>query len=327
MKAVFKRIRFSRRFVLLGGGLLLIGGASGMAAVMVGKDKIFGSSYSAINGLDCKTVQTFNIKKNGSLWVRRFIRTDGGDGVERAKTALRVAKAIYDKQKPDLVQVSVLDAAGPQMRSEMRGRAIAAQAIYIADPAKLPEVENAQAYSAYYYDGSVSSDGQYYGLRIDLPAEDAKAMTLSLSDESDCINPVAAGTEGHGADKGGHDAAPADHGASPSGDGHSGGDGHAPSAAPAEGGAETAKDGHGAPAGGDAGHGGEAAHGPEPLMTSTPAGEGESLFSLAYVKSLFFGKGPSTAVAAEPGAAAVADEPAPANDAANKPDEPAKTEH
>ncbi len=349
VKAVFKRIRFSRKFVLIGGGILLIGGASGVAAVVVGKDKLFGPSYASQNGLECNTVQTVNIKKNGTLWVRKFIRTEGGDGSERVKTALRVAKAIYDKQKPDLVQVSVLDARGPQMRSEMRGRAIAAQAIYIADVTKIPEGAAAQTYAAYYYDGSASTDGQFYGLRIDLPVEDAKTVTASLNDFTDCADPVTdAPSDGHGPAKGGHDAPSGGHGATSSshaadsshgsgghdneaqgskgkGSGH-GSDEHGPVTEPAvtepvDG--KAAEGSHDAPAVSDAN-----AHGAgEDLLTSTPTGESQSIFSFAYLKSLIFGKGATTAVAAEQGQPAVADAPAGHGEAEHKPDEAAKPEH
>lgn len=309
VKAVFKRIRFSRKVVLIGGGILLLGGASGVAAIVVGKDQLFGPSEVVQNGLECKTAQTVKIKKNGSVWVRKFVRTEGGDGPERMKTALRVAKAIYDKDHPDLVQVSVLDAKGPQMRADMRGRSIAAQAIYIADLSKLPEGAASQNYSAYYYDGAAADDGQFYGLRIDLPVEDAKAITASLTEFADCVDP-APPADAHGAPAGGH-GAPAGHGAEASGhgsdghgaeskdagghgaeakasDGHGGeGDGHGGGDKPAEG-------GHDAPASADgSGHGSA-----EPLLTSTPD-KSESMFSFGYIKSLLFGKGETTAVAAE----------------------------
>lgn len=317
VKAVFKRIRFSRKLVLIGGGILLLGGASGVAAILVGKDQLFGPSEVVLNGLECKTAQTVKIKKNGSVWIRKFVRTEGGDGQERVKTALRVAKAIYDKEHPDLVQVSVLDQKGPQMRADMRGRSIAAQAIYIADLAKLPEGAASENYSAYYYDSNAADDGQFYGLRIDLPAEDAKAMTASLTEFTDCADPVAAvPADGHGAPAGGHGApaghdAPAGHGAEASG-GH-GSDAHGGDAKPSDGhgseggvsdghgGGETpAEGGHDAPASAQGeGHGTS-----EPLLTSTPEGKSESMFSFGYIKSLLFGKGETNAQAAEQPAAA-----------------------
>lgn len=308
VKAVFKRIRFSRKLVLIGGGILLLGGASGVAAIFVGKDQLFGPSEVALNGLECKTAQTVKIKKNGSLWVRKFVRTEGGDGPERVKTALRVAKAIYDKDHPDLVQVSVLDANGPQMRADMRGRSIAAQAIYIADLGKLPEGAASENYSAYYYDSNVAEDGQFYGLRIDLPAEDAKAMTASLTEFADCADPVAASAaDGHGAPAGGH-GAPAGHGAEAS-DGH-GSDGHGGDAKASDGHGSEGGDGHGsgetpvegghdAPASAQGGGHGST----EPLLTSTPEGKSESMFSFGYIKSLLFGKGETKAQAAQEPAA------------------------
>lgn len=317
MKAVFKRIPFSSKFVLIGGCILLIGGASGAAAVFIGKERIFGPSYASINGLECNTVQTVNIKKNGSLWIRKFIRTEGGDGKERVKTALRVAKAVYDKQKPDLVQVSVLDKNGPELRSDMRGRSIAAQAVYIADVKKIPAGSDAQTYSAFYYDGSANSDGEFYGLRIDMPLEDTEHLSAGLTDFTDCVDPVAeaaagehgAPAKGHGkAASGGHDAPAAAHG----------------EAAPAAHGQTPEADHKAAPEGGE--HGEPAtpeAHAPvddEQLLTSTPEHDSVSMFSFAYLKSLIFGKGQTTAVAAEPEHEPAADAPAESGEAHPKPE-------
>lgn len=288
MKAVFGRMRFSRKLVMIGGGILLLAGATGSAAVFIGSDRLLGPSYASTNGLSCDAVQTVNIRKNGSLWVRKFIRTQGGDGTERLKTALRVVRAVYDKQKPDLVQVSVLDKNGPQLRSEMRGRAIAAQVVFIPDLAKIPEGAEARRYSAFYYDGAANGTGQFYGLRIDLPLEDTEALAASLSDSADCATPALdAGSEGH-------DAKPAKgapgHGETK--DDGAGGHGGTP--------AETKEGGAGAEAHGETpspeAHGEPAA---DELLTSTPEADGGSIFSLSYLKSLIFGKGSTTAQAAE----------------------------
>jgi len=265
---------------MIGGGILLLAGATGSAAVFIGSERLLGSTYTSANGLSCDAVQTVNIRKNGSLWVRKFIRTDGGNGTDRLKTALRVARAVYDKQKPDLVQVSVLDKNGPQLRSEMRGRAIAAQVVFIADPAKIPEGADAQRYSAFYYDGASNGSGQFYGLRIDLPLEDAEAMAASLNDAADCATPASdAAPEGHGGKAakgaGGHGETKGE-----------GGGGH--DAAPAQ----THEGGPGAEA-----HGEPVAD--EELLTSTPEADGGSIFSISYLKSLIFGKGTTTAQAAE----------------------------
>ncbi len=300
VKAVFGRMRFSRKLVMIGGGILLLAGATGSAAVFIGSERLLGPSYASANGLSCDAVQTVNIRKNGSLWVRKFIRTDGGDGTERLKTALRVAKAVYDKQKPDLVQVSVLDKNGPQLRSEMRGRAIAAQVVFIADPAKMPEGADAQHYSAFYYDGAANGSGQFYGLRIDLPLEDSEAMAASLTDATDCATPAsdaaaeghdskaAKAASGHGETKGegAHDAAP-----EPTNDG---GAAHGETPSPEA----SSPEAHGEP-------------GADELLTSTPEADGGSIFSLTYLKSLIFGKGSTTAQAAEgkPAESAPAKEP------------------
>jgi hypothetical protein len=323
LKAVFKRIPFSRKFVLIGGCILLIGGASGAAAVFIGKERLFGPSYASINGLECKTVQTVNIKKNGSLWIRKFIRTEGGDGKERVKTALRVAKAVYDKQKPDLVQVSVLDKNGPELRSDMRGRSIAAQAVYIADVKKIPEGSDAQTYSAFYYDGAANSNGEFYGLRIDIPLEDTEHLSAGLTDFTDCVDPVAEAAAGaHGTPAKGHGKASGGHGAPEAAHGE---------AAPAAHGETPEAEHKEAPEAGS--HGEPAspeAHAPvdeEQLLTSTPEHDSVSIFSFAYLKSLIFGKGQSTAVAAEPEHEPAADAPAHEESAPAEASEHVKPQH
>lgn len=287
-----------------------------MAAVFVGKERLFGASSASINGLECTLVQSVSIKKNGSVWVRKFIRTNGGDGSERIKTALRVAKAVYNQQKPDLVQVSVLDQKGPTMRSDMRGRAVAAQVVFIPDVKKLPNDAGAKPYSAYYYDGAPSDEGVFYGLRVDLPLEDTEKLATGLNEFTDCIDLAAKEVpSGHDAPAKGHDKPEGGHG-------ESGGHGEAAPAA-ADHAPESAE---GAPnETAPAAAAGHAAVDDPALLTSTPEHDSVSIFSFAYVKSLIFGKGPTEAVAAEPaqGQAPIAEEPA-AHDEAQ---EPAKSEH
>jgi hypothetical protein len=208
------------------GGLVLIGG-SGAAALYVGADSLLGPSYEEVNGLECTTLQMVKIKRNDRYWIRKYVFTESGDGMARLKTALRVAKAVHEVEKADLVQVSVLDKSGPTQRAAMRGRAIGAQVVYIPDPQKAPDPSD-PVYTAFYLEGAPSPSGEYFGLRIDPPLEDVMAMSAALTDTADCLSPVvegeAAGAHGaakdaHGKDSkakdaGGH-ASPADHEAKP----------------------------------------------------------------------------------------------------------------
>jgi hypothetical protein len=186
--------------------------------VLIGADKILGPSYLEINGLECTALETVKIKRDQRYWIRKYVVSDGtGDGLARIRTALRVAKAVQEKEKADLVQVAMIDKAGPRDRAQMRGRAIGAQVVYIPDPKKAPEGTDAQPYSAYYLDGTANSNGEYYGMRIDLPLEDVEALTARLTDHADCVGPVVATPEGeHGqkpkADGHGAPSAPAGHG-------------------------------------------------------------------------------------------------------------------
>jgi hypothetical protein len=292
------KIRLSRTLVLVLGGVVVLGGGSGAVALYIGADKLLGPSYAEINGLECTTAQLVKIKRDHRYWVRKYVVTaEPGDGLARLKTALRVARSVQAAEKADLVQVSVLDKSGPTQRAGMRGRAIGAQVVYIPTPAKEADTSD-PVYSAFYFDGPVAPNGEYFGLRVDPPLEDIEKLAASLTDTADCVSPVAesdAKGDGHGAPKGkdahggGHEAAPPAHGAEAGADlGH---------------GEKT--DEHGAPPAAAGGHGGEAA--PEP----------ESGGLISSLKNMVFGKSEETAEAKAPvDAHGAADKPAETADAA-----------
>jgi hypothetical protein len=224
------KIRLSKKLGFVLSGALVLCGASGSAAVLIGTDRILGPSYKDINGLSCTTLETFKMRRGQAVWVRRFVTSDqSGDGMARVKTALRVARIVQQREKAGLVQVAVIDTSGPKDRADMRGRAIAAQVVYIPDPSKMPDGAPAANYSAYYMDGAPSAKGEFYGMRVDLPLEDIEHLEASLTDKADCLDPTAVAAEAAEAAKGekkkptthgeaaekpaGHGAAPASEGA------------------------------------------------------------------------------------------------------------------
>jgi hypothetical protein len=229
------KIRLSKKFVLILGGGLVLCGASGAAAVLVGTDKILGPSYRDVNGLTCTTLNSVKLNKDGTIWIRKYVTSDeGGDGISRVRTALRVARAVQEKEKADLVQVAMIDPSGPKDRADMRGRMIAAQVVYIPDPAKLPDGAADASYSAYYLDGAPTDRGEYFGMRIDLPLEDVEHLEARLTDKADCIDPLGsaaasehggAAKDGKGKASGGHgEAKPSAHGEAPAGHGETSAD-------------------------------------------------------------------------------------------------------
>jgi hypothetical protein len=227
------KVRLSKKFVLILGGALVLCGASGAAAVLIGTEKILGPSYRELNGLACTTLRTVKIRKNESTWVRKYVTSDAaGDGITRVRTALRVARAVQEKEKADLVQIAMIDKAGPTDRAGMRGRMIGAQVVYIPDLDKVPEGAAAFNYSAFYLDGAPTDKGEFYGMRIDLPLEDVEHLEAKLTDKADCIDPagmISAGEHG-GAAKGGNDEAKLSGHGEADGDGASSGHGEAPAA-------------------------------------------------------------------------------------------------
>ncbi len=237
------KIHLSRKLMLVLGGVLVTLGGTGAAAVYIGADTLLGPSYAELNGLECTEVTSVEIHKKDRFWVRTFVTTnEPGDGLTRVKTALRVAKAVQETKKADLVQVVVLDANGPKDRSGMRGRAVGADVVYVPDPAHVPEEVSARVFTARYVDGLAAPNGQFFGDRIDMLEADIEGLVAKLNDQTDCVKAevVVPEGDGHGAPAAGHGEKAAD--------GHGGSDGHG--AAPADGHGEAPAEGHGeAPAG------------------------------------------------------------------------------
>ncbi|MET3856265.1 hypothetical protein [Rhizobium sp. OAE497] len=266
MKALLRIFRPSRKLAFVIGGVALFAGASGGAALYVGKDAILGPPAEEVNGASCTDVNLVTIKKQEHVWIRKYIKTEPTDGMTRVRTALRVAQAIYADSKPDLVQVVVLDQNGPTLRSDIRGRAIGADVVYIPHPEKMIEGIDDKPYTARYYDGQASQNGLFFGERVDLPEDEIKTLNASFKEYSDCIDPTAvASTEGGEGGEGGKKGAKAEKAKGGEGEGEAkaeggeakaeggeakaeGGEGEAaPAEAPAEGGGEEAapaKSGH-----------------------------------------------------------------------------------
>jgi hypothetical protein len=191
VKAFLRIFRPSRKLVVVIGGLALLTGASGGAALYIGRDNIILRSVEEADGVACTDVNLVTIKKQDHVWIRKYIKTEPTDGMTRVKTALRVAQAVYQQQKPDLVQVVVLDEKGPTLRSDIRGRAIGADVVYIPQPDKMIEGLGEKSYIARYHDGEASQNGLFFGERIDLPEDQIHALNASLRESSDCIDPTA----------------------------------------------------------------------------------------------------------------------------------------
>ncbi len=250
MKGIGK-IHISRKLVLAFGGVLVLCGTTGAAAVYIGADKILGPSYAQLNGLACTEVKTVTVKKKDRFWIRKYITTaETEDGLARVKTALRVASVIHDEMKPDLIQVVVLDAKGSKTVPDMRGRAVGADVLFISDPSRVPEYASGQMFTARYVDKAANEIGQFYGEKINLTEDDIGQLVSRLDDRADCVKPEVATPDGHGAASDGHgEAKPADgHGDAKKKDkssGHGETSGHGEAAPAEDHGAEVSAEGHG----------------------------------------------------------------------------------
>lgn len=192
MSALLHIFRLPRKFVVLIGGVALLIGCSGVLAFSIGKDRLLGFASASPNGLQCTDINLVTIRKDNRFWVRKYIRTDPTDGLTRVRTALRVAKAVYQEQKPDLVQVVVLDKNGPILRSDIRGRALGADVVYVPHPDKLVDGSSETPVTARYYSGDASTAGLFYGEQITMQPQDINTALAGLKDFSDCDNALAA---------------------------------------------------------------------------------------------------------------------------------------
>jgi hypothetical protein len=191
VKALLRKFRLPRKLVsIVGGGALLVS-FSGAAALYFGKQKLMDVASASTNGLECSDVNLVTIRKQDHVWIRKYIKTEPTDGLTRVTTALRVAKAIYDAHKPDLVQVVVLDKNGPTLRADIRGRALGADVVYVPNPAAIGEDANESPITARYFNGAANDAGLFYGERIDMQPQDIANVMATLKDVSDCADPVA----------------------------------------------------------------------------------------------------------------------------------------
>ncbi|QLF68344.1 hypothetical protein FE840_001565 [Peteryoungia desertarenae] len=180
----------SRKLALIVGGTLVLCGGTGTAAVFVGAENLLGPSYRTLNGLECTLVQSVETRRKDQLWIRKFITTDEpGDGLDRVKTALRVAKATQAEKNAQLVQVVVLDVNGPKERAAMRGRAIGADVVYVPHPERIPGNAADQPFTVRYVDRAAAPDGQFYGERMSMIEADIEALVAKLDDSTDCLVP------------------------------------------------------------------------------------------------------------------------------------------
>ncbi|HBF29148.1 MAG TPA: hypothetical protein DDW73_05955 [Rhizobium sp.] len=176
-------------------GICVVCNATGAAAVFIGRDRLIGPSYAEVNGLACTEVQSVDVHRKDQVWVRKYVTVDKADGANRIRTALRVAKAVADSRKVDLVQVVVLDKNGPTDRAGIRGHAIGADVVYIRDPSKLPAGVKRDTLTARYVDGMANSTGEFYGTPVNVPTSNAAAIMAKMTDKVECEKPVTTALE------------------------------------------------------------------------------------------------------------------------------------
>ncbi|MDX3976478.1 hypothetical protein [Shinella sp.] len=198
MKLLPTSFRLSRKLLIIVAGVVVLTGASGAAAIFVGREALLGPSTEQVSGAACTTVTTVRLDRNGQHWLRKYVRSDAKDGAVRIKTALRVAGAVSNHEDADLYQVILLDASGPVNRADMRGRAIGAEVLFARDPSSIPGMT--APFVARYTDGTPAGNGEFYGERKELSLDEIKTIVTGMDAREDCVDPnaVAEAGGGHG---------------------------------------------------------------------------------------------------------------------------------
>lgn len=199
MKLLPTSFRLSRKLVIVLAGVVVLTGASGAAAIFIGRDALLGPPKAQVSGVACTTVTTVRLNRNGQQWLRKYVRARAQDGAVRVKTALRVAGAVSNREEADLYQVILLDEAGPVHRADMRGRAIGAEVLFARDPAAIPGM--AAPFVARYVEGKPAGNGEFYGERKELTLDEIREIVTAMDERSDCVDPNA-DESGHTADAG-----------------------------------------------------------------------------------------------------------------------------
>lgn len=269
MKGISLKGRLSKKLLLGGAAVVVLAGGAGgymlLSGVLAHDEEASSAAAAQSSGVACTAADFIKLNRGGQRWLRKYVRTDNVDGIERVRTALRIAGVLAQSEKADLYQVVVLDRAGPEGRANLRGAAIGAEVLFAPDPTKLPDME--QPFIARYADGKANAVGLFYGERKALSPEDIRTTLTAMTDRADCETLVAdAGATGeeHGAPAEHGESAPEGHGAPAEGhgeaaEGHSeASEGHGETEeAQGEAGAEhgAPSEGHDAPAAGsEAGH-------------------------------------------------------------------------
>ncbi|KQS64706.1 hypothetical protein ASG39_12320 [Rhizobium sp. Leaf371] len=265
MKGISLKVRLSKKRLIGAATCLLVAGGGGAYALQSGllSDAVAEVKASQPSGVACTTTDFIKLNRGGQRWLRKYVRTDSVDGIERVRTALRVAGVLAKAEKADLYQVVVLDRAGPEGRANLRGAAIGAEVLFAPDPTKLPDMD--QPFIARYADGRANPVGLFYGERKTLSPEDIRTALTEMTDRTDCETLVADSSAPVEGDTGGAHGKPA------SGHGESASEGKA---APAEGHGEAADakgeaaEGHGEAAEADA----KPSEGHEPAAAAAASG-------------------------------------------------------
>lgn len=183
------KLRLPKKVVIIVSGVVVLTGASGATAFFIGKDKILGPSAEELSGVTCTDVlRVADMRRDRAPWLRKYVKVPPGtDGMTRVKTAIRVARKVQESLPADLIEIVVLDEAGPEKRAFMRGRAVGAEVILVRDPSKVPGIT--QPFTIQYYQGAASGTGMFYGEDAKMTSDEAEALLSKMKDLTDCAPP------------------------------------------------------------------------------------------------------------------------------------------
>ncbi|MBW3096400.1 hypothetical protein [Pseudohoeflea coraliihabitans] len=165
---LFAVFRMSRKLVLITGGVLMLLGASGTAALIVKGP--FEAAFSQADIDYCETVHEARFTRGGERRLIAIIRTGSTSPEDRIRTGLRLAQHFAEVEQPDLVTLQLVALNGPENRAELRGPTIGTEIVYAANPNRTRATD--RVWEVRYLDARPTELGFYFGPRrsLDEPA-------------------------------------------------------------------------------------------------------------------------------------------------------------
>lgn len=187
-KTLAKKTWRFRKLTLVLAGAILFSGTSASLAVYLKPELVFRNAEAvSVSGVACTVVRTIKARRNGQRWIRQHIKVATTDEASRIATGLRIVGLLSKKEKADLYQIVVMDAAAPGERAAVRGGVKGVDVLFAPDPMKFDGFGT--SFQVTYREGAANTVGVYNGQLRSLSMEQIKTVMMSISEPFPCVDP------------------------------------------------------------------------------------------------------------------------------------------